>query len=140
MYPKADIPVMQLSLNYYASLKTQYQIGKELKPLRDEGILIIGSGNIVHNLMRINFSGKPYEWAIEFDKFIQKNLLARTDENLINYTSEKTSSLAHPTNDHYLPLIYTLGATEDERPQFFNESIFAASISMRCALFGLKIN
>ena len=140
MYPEADIPVLQLSLNYYASLKTQYQIGKELKPLRDEGILIIGSGNLVHNLMKINYSGKPYDWAIDFDKYIQKNLEARTDEVLINYTSEKTSSLAHPTNEHYLPLMYVLGAAENESPQFFNEIIFAASISMRCALFGLNIN
>lgn len=140
MYPKADIPVLQLSLSYYASLKKQYQIGRELKPLRDEGILIIGSGNLVHNLKKINYLGKPYDWAINFDQYIQKNLEDRTDEALINYTSEKISSLAHPTNEHYLPLMYILGASENESPQFFNEIFFAASISMRCALFGLNIN
>jgi 4,5-DOPA dioxygenase extradiol len=139
MYPKADIPVLQLSLNYNASLKTQYQIGRELKPLRDDGVFIIGSGNLVHNLIKIDPLGKPYDWAIDFDKFMKKNLEARADEALINYTSEKISSLAHPTNEHYLPLMYALGATENESPQFFNESIFAASISMRCALFGLGL-
>lgn len=138
MYPEKDIPVVQLSLNNSLSLEAHYQIGIELQSLRNEGILILGSGNLVHNLMQINFSGKPYDWAIQFDKFIKQNVESRNDKVLINYTSEKTSILAHPTNEHYLPFLYTLGASENEKAMFFNESIFAGSISMRCVLFGSK--
>ena len=136
MYPKADIPVLQLSLDYYLPLETQYQIGRELKPLREQGVLIIGSGNLVHNLMRIRFGEKPYDWAVDFDKFVKRSLELRDDPVLIDYSKQKSASLAHPTNDHYLPLLYTIGACEKEKPHFINETIFAGSVGMRCAIFG----
>ena len=136
MYPKADIPVLQLSLDYYLPFEKQYQIGAELAPLRDEGVLILGSGNLVHNLMMIDPSAKPYDFAVDFDLFVKAKLEARDDAPLINFTSHKLSSSAHPTYDHYLPLLYALGASQGEKPQFFNDKIVFGSVSMRCAVFG----
>ena len=138
MYPKADIPVLQLSLDYYLPLEKQYQIGRELKSLREKGVLIVGSGNLVHNLMMMNLSAKPYDWAIDFDGFVKRNLKIREDNALLNYIKEKSALLAHPTYNHYLPLLYVIGASEDETPQFFNEVIFAGSVGMRCVVFGAE--
>lgn len=138
MYPKADIPVLQLSLDYQISLEKIFEIGKELRKLRSEGVLIIGSGNIVHNLMMMNPNAvKPFDWCVEFDNIVKENLIKNNYGNLINYTKYKCSGLAHPTNDHYLPLIYVIGAAYGEKPLFFNEKLFYASISMRCVVFGL---
>jgi 4,5-DOPA dioxygenase extradiol len=136
MYPQADIPVMQLSLDYYLPPLRQYQIGRELGLLRDEGILILGSGNLVHNLETIAMDAPPYGWALEFDTFVEQSLAARDDDALIQYTRQKTARLAHPTYDHYLPLLYVLGACENETPRQFNEGIFGGSVGMRCAVFG----
>lgn len=138
MYPEADIPILQLSLDYYLPFETQYQIGREMKPLRDNGVLIIGSGNLVHNLMKIDFLTKPYTWALDFDRFVKRKLESRDDAALIDYTKQRSASSAHPTYDHYLPLLYVIGASENETPQFFNEGIFAGSISMRCVVIGAK--
>ena len=138
MYPEADIPVLQLSLDYYLPLEKQFQIGRELMSLRSEGVLVIGSGNIVHNLMAVNFQAKPYDWAVDFDNFVKHSLETRDDDALINYARQKSASLAHPTNDHYLPLLYVIGASETEKPQFLNEGVFAGSVGMRCAIFGAK--
>jgi 4,5-DOPA dioxygenase extradiol len=136
MYPRADIPVLQLSLDYYLPPARQYRIGRELGTLRDKGILILGSGNLVHNLAAIAMDGAPYEWALEFDAFVERSLAARDDDALIQYTRQKTARLAHPTYDHYLPLLYVLGASEGEMPRQFNGEIFAGSVGMRCAVFG----
>lgn len=138
MYPNADIPVAQLSLDYYLPLENIFQIGKELKKLRDEGVLIIGSGNIVHNLRVFEIDAKPYDWAIDFDKFVKVRLINKDYDALINYTKNKSASLAHPTNDHYLPLIYVMGAAEGEEAEFFCEKIIFGSISMRCVMYGAK--
>jgi 4,5-DOPA dioxygenase extradiol len=136
MYPQADIPVLQLSLDYHLAPARQYRIGRELRPLRDEGILLLGSGNLVHNLMAIEWNAPPYDWALEFDAFVERSLAARDDDALIQYSRQKTARLAHPTYDHYLPLLYVLGASENETPRQFNEGIFAGSVGMRCAVFG----
>jgi 4,5-DOPA dioxygenase extradiol len=136
MYPRADIPVLQLSLDYHLAPARQYRIGRELRTLRDEGILILGSGNLVHNLMAIDFRAAPYDWALEFDAFVERSLAARDDDALIQYARQKSARLAHPTSDHYLPLLYVLGATESETPRQFNQGFFAGSVSMRCAVFG----
>jgi 4,5-DOPA dioxygenase extradiol len=138
MYPKADIPVLQLSLNNKLPLEKHFEIGKELTKLRDEGVLIIGSGNIVHNLMRMNPEGKPYDWAIEFDEWVKGRLIEKDHNALINYRKQKSSIYAVPTNEHYLPLLYVIGASDDESPQFFNEKLFYASLSMRCVVYGLN--
>lgn len=137
MYPKADIPVLQLSLDYNLPLDKHFQIGRELNQLRKKGVLIIGSGNLVHNLLVIDLNASPYTWAVDFDDFVKDSLEKEDYNALISYTKHKSSALAHPTNEHYLPLLYVIGAVENEKPQFLNEGIFAGSISMRCAVFGM---
>jgi 4,5-DOPA dioxygenase extradiol len=138
MYPKADVPVVQLSLNAYLDPKKHFEIGKELSQLRKEGVLILGSGNIVHNLMLMRMQGAPYDWAVEFDKFAKGRLERQDFDSLINYDSEKSSRLAVPTNEHYLPLLYAAGASESEKPRFFNEKMCYASLSMRCVCWGME--
>lgn len=137
MYPDADIPVIQLSLNYNLSLPHLFRIGKELSSLRERGVLILGSGNLVHNLMMLNMHAQPYPWAVEFDDIVKNKLAARDYDSLIDYTKYRISSLAHPTSEHYLPLLCVTGAAGDDSPQFFNETIFAGSVSMRSVVFGL---
>jgi len=136
MYPAADIPVIQLSLNYNQPLSLLFRMGKELSPLREQGVLILGSGNLVHNLMLLTMHGKPYPWAVEFDTMVKNALIARDYDALIDYTRYPISALAHPTSEHYLPLLCIIGAAGDDRPAFFNETIFAGSVSMRGVVFG----
>lgn len=138
MYPDADVPTIQLSLDYQLTPEKMVQVGKELAALRSHGILILGSGNLVHNLMRMNSVTKPHAWAKEFDEFVEVNLTSRDDKKIIHYEKEPSAPLAHPTNDHYIPLLYVLGAAEkNEKPFFFNEKIVYGSISMRGVAFGL---
>jgi len=136
MYPDADIPVIQLSLNYNQPLSLLFRIGKELRPLRERGVLILGSGNLVHNLMMLSMRAEPYPWALEFDDIVKNNILTGDYDSLINYTKYPVSPLAHPTSEHFLPLLCVIGAAGDDHPQFFNETIFAGSVSMRCVVFG----
>src|SRR3989344_801986 len=138
MYPLADIPVLQLSLDYQLPLQKAFEIGRELKILREQGILIIGSGNVVHNLIVVNPLSAPYNWAIQFDAFVKNNLIKLDYQKLINYTPHPFAALAHPTNDHYLHLLYVLGAAENETPNFFCEEIVYGSVSMRCVVYGMK--
>ncbi|MBI5391702.1 4,5-DOPA dioxygenase extradiol [Candidatus Woesearchaeota archaeon] len=139
MYPKANIPVVQLSLDYQLPLEKVVGLGKELSVLRKKGILIIGSGNLVHNLMQISPGSAPFLWAVEFDAFVKENVKKRDDQKIINYLQHPAAVLAQPTNDHYLPLLYILGAAEKEEPSFCNEKIIYSSIGMRCVLFGMKL-
>jgi 4,5-DOPA dioxygenase extradiol len=136
MYPRADVPVLQLSLDYYLPPARQYQIGRELAPLRDQGVLILGSGNLVHNLMAVDFHAEPFPWAREFDGFVEQALASRDDDALIRYNRQPSAPLAHPTFDHFLPILYVLGAGGKEPPRQFNGGIFAGSVGMRCAVFG----
>ena len=140
MYPKADIPTMQLSINYGESLQRNFDVGKKLAELRDKGILVIGSGNVVHNLRAVSLEAKPYAWAKKFDKFVVNGLEKKEYDSLIHYEHESKDALfAHPTNDHYRPLMHAMAAAEDEKPEFFNKGdIFAGSVSMTCAAWGLK--
>ncbi len=140
MYPEANIPVFQLSIDYGASLDYHYQLAGYLQYLRQKGILIISSGNVVHNLRALKWSEKsptPYEWAIEFDQFVKNNLDSKNDHSLINYQkTTKIGNLAHPSNDHYLPLLYTIGlkTPQDNLIHLF-EGMDMGSISMRCFMF-----
>ena len=104
--------------------------------MRERGVLILGSGNLVHNLMMLGIHAAPYPWALEFDDIVKNNLLTGAYDSLIRYTKYPVSSMAHPTSEHFLPLLCVIGAAGDDRPQFFNETIFAGSVSMRCAVFG----
>ena len=137
MYPEADIPVLQLSLNYNHPLELFYSIGKDLASLRDQGFLVMGSGNLVHNLMVLRYGGSPYPWAEEFDRTVKECISSGDHTSLIRLTDIPYASTAHPSTEHYLPLLPVLGAAGSDTPSFFNESIAMGSVSMRGVVFGL---
>ena len=137
IWPKADVPVFQLSIDYAKPPQFHYDLGKELRRLRDRGILILGSGNITHNLRMISPNEndpKHADWAVEFDEWARKHLLDGNKAALVDYASQgRAAQLSVPTNDHYLPMLYTLGAMADKEPlRFTHESFQHGSISMRC--------
>jgi 4,5-DOPA dioxygenase extradiol len=139
-FPSADIPVIQLSIDASKPAAFHYQLGRRLAPLRREGILIVGSGNIVHNLPLTIRSGvaRPYPWAERFDAQVRDKLLARDWQALVDYPSlDAEAKLAVPTPEHYLPLLYTLGAADVDEPLSFPvEGIDRGSMSMRSIVFG----
>jgi len=141
MYPNANIPTMELSLDYGKSPQEHYNLAKKLAPLREQGVLIIGSGNIVHNLRVIdwNIDAEPYKWAIDFDTIVRKYIVEQKHDHLIKYEKMgNDASLAVPTNEHYLPMLYTLGLqADDEQVEFCYEGFQNASMSMRCFSVGL---
>ncbi len=133
MYPDADVPVLQLSIDYSKPARYHFELAKELAALRNKGVLILGSGNIVHNLSRIDFSRTDgFEWAETANEAIKQRIADREFEALLDYTSlGKDVMLAIPTPDHYFPLIYTLGLVEKEESiAFFNDKTTIGSISM----------
>ncbi|NRH21666.1 4,5-DOPA dioxygenase extradiol [Candidatus Gracilibacteria bacterium] len=138
LFPHADIPVISMSLDYIASPESLFLIGKELSALRERGILIVGSGNIVHNLGMIDWSGKTqHPWAQEFDKKIE-TLIKNNDFGSILHFQEwgNISRLAHPSYDHLLPLFPLLGATNpDDMVQFLTPDIVMGSLSMRSIIW-----
>ena len=139
MFPKADIPVVQLSVNRRLTEEECYNLGKELAPLREKGYLIFASGNVVHNLRAIEFDnpiGTPA--ADAFDEFIKEAVLARNDEAVIHYDTHKDADYAVPTKDHFLPLLYTLGASEGEKPMVYNNIRNLGSMSMTGYIFGME--
>ena len=135
MYPKANVPVFQLSIDYSKPPEYHYALGKELKSLRKKGVLIMGSGNIVHNLRYANLNPNAiaYDWAIEFDELSKQLINNREHLRLINYNQlGKAAQLSIPTPEHYLPLLYILGLQEKhEEVEFFNEKMAFSSGSMR---------
>ena len=141
MFPGADIPVIQLSMDYQRPPAEHYALGQQLKGLRERGVLIVGSGNIVHNLrtmQRSATSDQAFDWAIEFDHAIADDLISGDLSALQTFQSlGEVARQAHPTYEHFLPLLYAAGAVDpDEPPQFFNTSFQAASISMRSVIWG----
>jgi 4,5-DOPA dioxygenase extradiol len=137
LYPEADVPVIQLSLDYYQSAQYHYDLAKELSSLRKKGVLIIGSGNMVHNLRlvgweRINEPGFGYDWAIEANEKMIKSILSNDHKALINYKSQgKAFDLAIPTPEHYLPLLYCLAVREqDDEVNIFNDKAVGGSLTM----------
>lgn len=141
LYPKADVPVVQLSIDQTKPARYHYEIGKKLAQLRDEGILIIGSGNLVHNLHAYAWdqpSVEPYEWAIRFEKRVQEMLLAEDHKTLINYMSlGQDAMLSIPTPDHYLPLLYVTGCQNgSDKISFPVKGIEGGSISMLAVQIG----
>jgi 4,5-DOPA dioxygenase extradiol len=140
MYPLANIPVYQLSIDFNKTPEYHFELGRELTFLRNKGVLIIASGNIVHNLRQVKWSGyqKPYDWAIEFDNFVKKKIENADSRSLIEYQKlGHVSELAQPTNDHYLPLLYAAGLREKKDSyHFFNDSFDMGSMSMRSVIFG----
>lgn len=139
LYPHADVPVLQLSLDTKATPQRHYEIGKLLRPLREQGILILSSGNISHNLRKLSRDGgAPVEWAATFDEGIRQALLTRDNDTVISYEKHfpKEAPLAVPSPEHYVPLLYALGAsTEADQVSFPYEGFEMGSLSMRSVMF-----
>lgn len=140
MYPDADIPVLQLSIDYYQPGAWHYALAKELSALRKKGVLIIGSGNMVHNLRMVDFSRPDtgYDWAIEMNETFKKHILEGNHAPLQDYASlGKAASLAIPTPDHYYPLLYILGLQDKkENVQLFNDQVLMGSLTMTSVMIG----
>ncbi len=140
MYPQADIPVVQLSLDLPKPGDYHLQLGTQLRALREQGILIVGSGNIVHNLRKISWEADapPFDWALEFDQWAKEKIETRDFRALASQAeASEAGRLSIPTPDHYYPLLYVLGASEpSDALKFEFEGIQNASISMRCLSFG----
>lgn len=139
MFPKADIPVLQMSVDYSKSEAFHYQFGQELAKLRKKGILILASGNIVHNLGQAIFNEHArYEWAEQYDAQAKQWLEQRNDSLFINRIAQGSlAKLAIPTPDHYYPLLYTLGMKDaKDELLFFNEKVNYGSVSMRSMVYG----
>ena len=141
IYPKADVPVVQLSIDLTKPAAFHYEIGKMLAPLREEGFLIIGSGNLVHNLRAYDWSrrlAEPFDWAVRFEERVRELLLAADDNPLINYrTLGNDAMLSIPTPDHYLPLLYVIACRkEGEKLSFPVKGIDGGSISMLSVQIG----
>lgn len=137
MFPQANLPVFQLSLDHGMDLKGHYELAKELSFLRRRGVLIVGSGNIVHNLRMAKWdSNEPYDWAVAFDEQAKSLMLERNHQALITGEGiSREAGLSIPTREHYLPLLYSLAQQEgDEGITFFNEKLDMGSISMRSLL------
>lgn len=137
LYPNADIPVIQLSIDYTKPAEYHYELAKKLQSLRERGILIVGSGNIVHNLRLVDFANinkvdYGYDWAHEAFEMVNKNLLEGNSKPLVDYDKQsKAIQLAIPTPDHFLPLLYVLGLqNKNEELTLFNNHLLAGSLSM----------
>jgi 4,5-DOPA dioxygenase extradiol len=141
MFPDAEIPIMQLSMDYGRAPEEHYALAKQLAALRERGVLIVGSGNIVHNLRQMQRGAggnQAYDWALEFDQTMGGHVQQGNLDALQNF--QKLGSLAkmaHPTHEHFLPLLYAAGAVEAREPmRFFNTSFQGGSISMRSMVWG----
>jgi 4,5-DOPA dioxygenase extradiol len=140
MYPDADIPVLQLSMDYTKGPQFHYELARELEALRKKGVLIIGSGNMVHNLRILDWH-KPdtgYDWAVEINEKFKQLITDHDHQSLIRYEAlGQAGKLSIPTPDHYLPLLYILGLQNDrDKVSFFNDYLTMGSISMTSVKFG----
>jgi 4,5-DOPA dioxygenase extradiol len=140
VYPQADIPVVQLSIDSMQPPSFHYDLGKRLAPLRDEGILIVGLGNIVHNLRMLNWKDEApaHDWAVRFTDTVREHILQREHEPLVDYPKlGADGKLAIPTPEHYLPLLYVLGSQQPgESTDVLVDGIQNASISMLSVVVG----
>lgn len=136
-HPNEDIPVLQLSLDMNKSIKEHYELAAKLKPLRDEGILIIGSGNIVHNLRKIKRQGvEVYDWAEFFNGAITNAVLAKKYDVVLNYHLIKGAFESVPSVEHFIPLIYILGLCDNkDTPRIFADGFDMSSLSMTSFIF-----
>jgi len=143
MYPKADVPAFQLSLDELRGFKEHLELGREIKRLRERGVLILGSGNIVHNLQRIDWDAPhgSYDWAREFDEKVKAAVDAHHALALAEPERWGAAllAIAHPTVEHYLPLLYCVGSSdEQDSVSYPHEGFDFGSISMRAILFESK--
>lgn len=148
LYPEADVPVIEMSLDYYQSPQFHYDLARELKPLREKGVLIIGSGNMVHNLGLVAWDKLNrlygYDWALEARSKMKGLILDGDHQSLINFRSlGKSFDLSIPTPEHYLPLLYALALKEDsDNITLFNDEPVAGSLTMTSVIihnFGISM-
>ena len=143
LFPDADIPVIQLCINTKLSMREHFELGKRLATLRDEGVMILGSGNVTHNLAEAVLGDKdaPVDaWAKEFDEFVKDALITRDFDALIDFEKrERYARRAHPTIEHFIPLLYIAGASADnETSRFVYEGIEHGNLSMRSWITGVQ--
>ncbi|MFM2268583.1 MAG: hypothetical protein RL757_2024 [Bacteroidota bacterium] len=143
LYPDADIPVIQMSIDYSQPARYHYELAKRLQPLREKGILIVGSGNMIHNLNLVDFANLHkdnygYDWAIEARTLMNDWLKAGNYDPFLNIEQQgKAVNLAIPTPDHFFPLLYSLGLqTKDEPLTLFNDKLLGGSLSMTSVQIG----
>ena len=143
LFPDADIPVIQLCINTKLSMREHFELGKALGTLRDEGVMIVGSGNVTHNLAEAVLGDKDASvdaWAKEFDEFVKDALITRDFDALIDFEKrERYARRAHPTIEHFIPLLYIAGASaSDETSRFVYEGIEHGNLSMRSWITGVQ--
>lgn len=142
MYPEADIPVLQLSIDYYQGAQYHYELAQQLSSLRKKGVLIIGSGNMVHNLGMVAWDkvneAFGFDWALEINELFKNKISDNDHSSLINYPAlHQHIAKAIPSPDHYFPLIYSLGLkNEKDAVSFFNDQAMAGSLTMTSVRFG----
>ncbi|MDL2215438.1 4,5-DOPA dioxygenase extradiol [Dysgonomonas sp. OttesenSCG-928-M03] len=142
-YPDANIPVVQLSIDYTQNMRYHYDLAKELMYLRRKGVLVIGSGNMVHNLRMLQVKNEDfnaehsYDWALDINTLMKNKINERDINSLIHYENlTKDSRLAIPTPEHYIPLLYIMGIQSDnDTVSFFNDKVIAGSLSMTSFVF-----
>ena len=147
MYPEANVPMIQLSIDYYQPGEYHYELARQLYTLRKKGVLILGSGNMVHNLRRISLPAGAdpaagfnvaygFDWAYEINDIFKQHIADKNHKPLFNYTGlHKDAHLAVPTPDHYWPLLYSLGVQDDkDEVSFFNDKVIAGSLTMTSVL------
>lgn len=144
LFPKADIPVIEMSIDYSKPAAFHYQLGKELSALRRKGVIIIGSGNSIHNLRMVDWSNMDtvdygYDWAIGVNERIRQFITEGDHQSLVNFDKlGKEFKLAIPTPEHFIPLLYTLALQEkDEVPYIFNDHLVAGSLNMMSVKLGI---
>jgi 4,5-DOPA dioxygenase extradiol len=137
LFPDADVPVFQLSLDVNLNFSEHFQLARKLASLREIGVMIIGSGNIVHNLGRLNMQGKTPDWANTFDEYVKQALESNDESTLLNISrAGDSASLSVPTDEHYLPLLYVTAVRHaDDVMQFITNSFDLGSLSMRSVIY-----
>ena len=137
LFPKADIPVLQLSLDVNLSFHEHFKLAKQLASLREQGVMILGSGNIVHNLARLNMQGNTPDWAVNFDAYIKHALMSDDELALLTIASAgEAARLAVPTDEHFLPLLYIAAVKHaNDNMQFITDNFDLGSLSMRSVIY-----
>jgi len=138
MFPKADVPVIQMSLDAGLEPQKHYEIARQLRELREEGVLILGSGNIVHNLRLARLGDEAYDWALEFDRRIADWITRNEHDPIVHFEKgDQAAALAINSAEHYVPLLYSLALREESDPvAFFADKLTGGSISMRSLRIG----
>ena len=139
VFPDADVPVVQLSIDARKPAAYHLDLGRRLGALRDQGVLVLGSGNVVHNLGLVDFggAGRAYDWAVRFDADVQRYLHEGMNDALVRYDSHPDGRLAVPTPDHYLPLLYVAGIRRNDDPlKVLVDGVDLGSVSMTAVQLG----